>query len=102
MAGGLANVCKNHQPRLRVLVFTCARYLFRNSNQPRARTVQPFFTSQKILITLARATAPKTIRLASFQLTLYGKADEFRPVPVALIAACLHQSINGVHDLGFH
>jgi len=49
-----------------------------------------------------RVTAPKTIKLASFQLAFYGKADELGPVVMTSIAACLHQGINGAHGFGFH
>jgi hypothetical protein len=77
IAGGLANVCVNHQ--LHVRDDTCSENL----------------------ITLVRVTAPKTIRLASSKLALKGKADELRPVPVAVIAG-LHQGINRVYSLSFH
>jgi hypothetical protein len=61
-----------------------------------------FYRVRKFLVTLVRVTAPKTIRLASFQLTLYGNSEELGPVVVTLIAACLHCGINGVHSIGFH
>jgi hypothetical protein len=49
---------------------------------------------------LARVTAPKTIRLASSKLALYGNSEELGPVAVTVIAG-LHQGINRVHGLGF-
>jgi hypothetical protein len=78
IAGGLANVCVNHQ--LHVRDDTCSENL----------------------ISLARATGLKIIRLASSKLTLNGKAYELGAVVVTLIAACLHCGINGVHCNGFH
>jgi hypothetical protein len=61
-----------------------------------------FYRVRKFLVSLARVTAPKTIRLASSKLAFYGKADELGPVVVTLIAAGLHCGINGVYGLGFH
>jgi len=54
------------------------------------------------LVSLARVTGLKIIRLASSKLAFYGKADELGPVVMTSIAACLHQVINGVHGFGFH
>jgi len=95
LAGGLANGCKNHQ--LHVRDDTCSEILISHA---RAYCLAFFYRVRKFLVSLARVTAPKTLRLASSKLTLYSEADELRPVAVAVIA-CLHQGINGVHSLGF-